>query len=70
LTTAFPALLEHIELTGATVTIDATGNQREIAQTILDKNAQRQSRLVARGCRGIRGGTEGPWIQRCKEQPA
>jgi predicted transposase YbfD/YdcC len=37
--TAIPALLERIELTGATVTIDAMGCQREIAQKILDKNA-------------------------------
>jgi predicted transposase YbfD/YdcC len=37
--TAIPALLDRLELAGVTVTIDAMGCQRDIAQTILDKNA-------------------------------
>jgi len=37
--TAIPALLDRIELAGATVTIDAMGCQRDIAQKILDKSA-------------------------------
>jgi predicted transposase YbfD/YdcC len=37
--TAIPALLDRIELAGATVTIDAMGYQRDIAQKILDKSA-------------------------------
>jgi predicted transposase YbfD/YdcC len=34
--TAIPALLRRLELTGALVTIDAMGTQKEIAQTIID----------------------------------
>jgi predicted transposase YbfD/YdcC len=34
--TAIPLLLRRLELTGALVTIDAMGTQKEIAQTILD----------------------------------
>jgi predicted transposase YbfD/YdcC len=34
--TAIPLLLRRLELTGALVTIDAMGTQREIAQTIID----------------------------------
>jgi predicted transposase YbfD/YdcC len=37
--TAIPALLETIDVTGATVTIDAAGCQREIAAKIVDKGA-------------------------------
>lgn len=36
---AIPLLLERLELTGALVTIDAIGCQREIAQAIRDKHA-------------------------------
>jgi predicted transposase YbfD/YdcC len=34
--TAIPLLLRRLELTGALVTIDAMGTQKEIAQTIID----------------------------------
>lgn len=34
---AIPLLLQRLELTGALVTIDAMGTQKEIAQTILDR---------------------------------
>jgi hypothetical protein len=34
--TAIPLLLRRLELRGALVTIDATGTQKEIAQTIID----------------------------------
>lgn len=37
--TAIPMLLQALELKGATVTIDAMGAQREIAQTIVDAQA-------------------------------
>jgi hypothetical protein len=37
--TAIPAPLDRLELAGVTATIDAMGCQRDIAQTILDKNA-------------------------------
>jgi hypothetical protein len=37
--TAIPLLLRRLELTGALVTIDAMGTQREIAQTIIDGGA-------------------------------
>jgi DDE_Tnp_1-associated/Transposase DDE domain len=37
--TAIPVLLRRLELTGALVTIDAMGTQKEIAQTILDGGA-------------------------------
>jgi predicted transposase YbfD/YdcC len=37
--TAIPELLRALELTGATVSIDAIGTQREIAQTLVDANA-------------------------------
>jgi predicted transposase YbfD/YdcC len=33
---AIPLLLRRLELTGALVTIDAMGTQKEIAQTIID----------------------------------
>lgn len=36
---AIPALLQRLELTGALVTIDAMGTQKEIAQTIVDRGA-------------------------------
>ena len=36
---AIPALLELLAIEGAVVTVDAMGCQREIAQTIIDKNA-------------------------------
>jgi predicted transposase YbfD/YdcC len=36
---AIPALLELLAIEGAVVTVDAIGCQREIAQTIIDKNA-------------------------------
>jgi predicted transposase YbfD/YdcC len=35
--TAIPLLLRRLELTGALVTIDAMGTQKEIAQTIIDR---------------------------------
>ena len=37
--TAIPLLLRRLELTGALVTIDAMGAQKEIAQTIIDRGA-------------------------------
>ena len=37
--TAIPLLLRRLELTGALVTIDAMGTQKEIAQTIIDGGA-------------------------------
>ena len=37
--TAIPKLLEMMAIEGATVTIDAMGCQREIAQKIIDKKA-------------------------------
>lgn len=37
--TAIPQLLELLDIEGDTVTIDAMGCQKEIAQTIVDKNA-------------------------------
>jgi predicted transposase YbfD/YdcC len=37
--TAIPALLEVLELAGCVVTIDAMGTQPEIAQTIVDQQA-------------------------------
>jgi predicted transposase YbfD/YdcC len=37
--TAIPKLLEILDLSGCIVTIDAMGCQKEIAQTIIDKNA-------------------------------
>ena len=38
--TAIPKLLEILDLSGCIVTIDAMGCQKEIAKTIIDKNAE------------------------------
>jgi len=37
--TAIPILLDHLELAGCTVTIDALGTQRTIAKQIIDQQA-------------------------------
>src|SRR6516225_11429119 len=55
---AIPALLDMLAIEGAIVTIDAMGCQRDIAQKILNKNADYMLALKGnqgtRGCRSLR----------------
>ena len=73
---AIPKLLDMLAIEGAIVTIDAMGCQRDIAaenhrqEGRLHPRAERQSRLAARGCRGVRRRTESQWLQGHDDQPA
>ncbi len=65
--TAIPKLLAVLELTGAIVTIDAMGRQKEIAAKIREKKADyvlavkgNQEHLEEDIIRGVRGGGQGP----------
>jgi hypothetical protein len=70
---AIPKLLDLLAIDGAIVTIDAMGCQRDIATKILGKRADyvlaRQPGLAARGCRGVRGRTEGQRLPGHDAQP-
>jgi len=72
---AIPKLLDLLAIEGAIVTLDAMGCQRDIAQKIIDKKAdyvgaQGKPGHPARGCRGVRGGTESQWLPGYDDQPA
>ena len=71
---AIPALLELLAIEGAVMTIDAMGCQREIAQKIIDKKADRprvegQPGHAARGCRVVRPRAESGRVQEYVGQP-
>ena len=57
--TAIPLLLELLDLKGATVTIDAMGCQKEIAQQIVDRGGDYVLALKGQSSQAARGGGRG-----------